>query len=70
MPVCVKKDKVIVGDLPLGETGKSAKLIFYFFRADSYANCNIVIAEREVNIGNGEGMQVLCLLKTVGKSKC
>ena len=70
VPVCVKKDKVIVGHLPLGETGKSAKLIFYFFRADSYANCNIVIAEREVNIGNGEWMQVLCLLKTVGKNKC
>ena len=70
MPVCVKKDKVIVEHLPLGETGKSAKLTFYFFRADSYANCNIVIAEREVNIGNREGMQVLCLLKTVGKNKC
>ena len=28
--VCVKKDKVIVRNLPLGETGRFAKLIFYF----------------------------------------
>ena len=41
--VCVKKDEVIVGHLPLIETGRFAKLIFYFLRAGSYGNCNIVI---------------------------
>lgn len=56
-----------MGQLPFGETGKSANLIFYFRRADSYAKSNIVIAGREVNLGDGEGMQILSLLKIVGK---
>ena len=31
--VCVKKDEVIAGYLPLVETGRFAKLIFYFLQA-------------------------------------
>ena len=46
--VCVKKDEVIVGHLPLTETGRFAKLIFYFLRAGSYGNCNIVITEEKL----------------------
>ena len=46
--VCVKKDEVIVGHLPLIETGRFAKLIFYFLRAGSYGNCNIVITEEKL----------------------
>ena len=32
-----------MGHLPLGKTERFAKLIFYFLRADSYANCNVVV---------------------------
>ena len=62
--VCVKKDKVVVGHLPLVETGRFAifKLIFYFFRAENYSNCN-VITRREVIIGYDKGVQVPCLRK-------
>ena len=35
--VCVKKNNVIVGHLPLGKDGRFAKIIFYFLRADRYA---------------------------------
>lgn len=56
-----------MGQLPFGETGKSANLIFYFRGAYSYAKCNIVIAGREVNLGDGDGMQILSLLKIVSK---
>ena len=61
--VCVKKGKVIVGHLPPGDTGRFAKLILCFLRADSYANCNVGIPEKEVDLGDGEGMQMPCLLK-------
>ena len=44
--VCVKKDEVIVGHLPLGDTVRFAKLILCFLRADSYANCNVGITEK------------------------
>ena len=41
--VCVKKNNVIVINLSLGETGRLAKLVFYFLSADIYASCNVVI---------------------------
>ena len=54
--VCVKKDTSIVGHLPLGKNGKFAKMIFCFLRADQDAGCKVVIAGKEVNLGDGGGM--------------
>ena len=61
--VCVKKNNVIVGHLPLGKNGRFAKMIFYFLRADRCAEYKVIIIGKEVNLGDGEGMQVPCLLK-------
>ena len=41
--VCVKKKNVIVGHLPLGKDGRFAKMLFYFLRADRYAECKVKI---------------------------
>ena len=56
--VCVKKENKIVGHLPLGKSGKFAKTIFYFLRADELSLCKIVVTGSPVNLGDGEGMQV------------
>ena len=61
--VCIKKNNVIVGHLPLGKDGRFAKKIFYFLRANRYAECKVTITGKEVNLCDGEGMQVPCLLK-------
>ena len=61
--VCVTKNNIIVGHLPLCKDGRFPKMIFYFFRADRYAECKVIITGKEVNLGDGEGMQVPCLLK-------
>ena len=61
--VCVEKNTFIVGHLPLGKNGKFAKMIFYFLRADQDAECKVVITGKEVNLGDGDGMQVPCKLK-------
>ena len=61
--VCVKKNNVIVGHLPLCRDVRFAKMIFYFLRAERYAECKVIITGKDVNLGDGEGMQVLCLLK-------
>ena len=58
--VAVKKNDVTVGHLPLGKNGKFAKTIFYFLRADPYAQCQVKIKGKPVNLG--DGMQVPCLL--------
>ena len=56
--VCVEKNTFIVGHLPLGKNGKFPKMIFYFLRADQDAECKVVITGKEVNLGEGDGMQV------------
>ena len=61
--VFIKKNKVIVGHLPLGKDERFAQMMFYFLRADRYAECKVIITNKEVNLSDGEGMQVLCLLK-------
>ena len=68
--VCVKKENKIVGHLPLGKSGKFAKTIFYFLRADELSSCKIVVTGKPVNLGDGEGMQVPCKLIFTGIEKC
>ena len=41
-------------------------MIFYFLRADKYAECKVIITEKEVNLGDDEGMPVPCLLRISG----
>ena len=61
--VAVKKNIVVVGHLPLGCSGKFAKTIFYFLRADEWSECKVIVTGKPVNRGDGDGMQVPCLLK-------
>ena len=65
--VAVKKDEKVIGHLPLGENGKFAKTIFYLLRADPYAKCNITVVGKAVNLGDGDGMQVPCILHLSGQ---
>ena len=65
-PNFAKKNDIIAGHLPHGKNGRFAKMIFYFLRADKYAECRVIIPGKEVNLGAGEGMQVPCLLKISG----
>ena len=67
--VCVKKENKIVGHLPLGNSGKFAKTIFYFLRADELSSCEIVVTGNQMNLGGGEGMQVPCKLIFTGIEK-
>ena len=65
--VAVKKNNVVVGHLPLGCSGKFAKTIFYFLRADEWSECKVIVTGKPVNRGDGDGMQVPCLLKFHGQ---
>ena len=69
-PNFVKKKDIIVGHLPHGKNRRFAKMIFYFLRAHKCAECKVKITGREVNLGNGEGMQVSCLLKFLEQKIC
>ena len=63
----VKNDEKVVRHLPLGENGKFAKTIFYFLRADPHGKCNITVTGKAVNLGDGDGMQVSCILHLSGQ---
>ena len=62
-----KKDEKVVGHLPIGENGKFGKSIFHFLRADPYGKCNITVTGKAVNLGDGDGMQVPCILHLSGQ---
>ena len=42
---------------------------FYLIRADQNADCKVVITDKEVNLSDGDGMQVPCKLKIPGTRK-
>ena len=65
--VAVKKNVVVVGHFPLGCSGKFAKTIFYFLRTDKWSECKVIVTGKPVNRGDGDGMQVLCLVKFHGQ---
>ena len=56
-------DKV-VGHLKKGKTGRFAKTVFYFLRANKNNSCTAIMKGKPVNLGDGEGMQVPCTLLT------
>ena len=57
--VAVKRsDESIVGHLPLGKSGKFAKTIFYFLKANKKLSCVIKVLGNVINGGDGLGMKV------------
>ena len=67
--VCVRLDDEVVGHLKRGKSGRFAKTIFYFLRADPRSSCSVIIKGKAVNLGDGEGMQVPCKLRLSGAGK-
>ena len=53
-----------------GKSGRLAKTILYFLRAGKKNNCTVVVTDKEVNPGDGEGMEVpSCTLHFKGHQK-
>ena len=60
--VCVKINEQIVGHSKKGKSRRFAKTIFYFMRSDAYSSAWAKVTGKRCNLGDGEGMQVLCKL--------
>ena len=67
--VCVLKDGKVVGHLKKGSNGRFERTIFYFLRSDTFAKCSVKITEKPVNLADGEGMQVPCMLELEGQGR-
>ena len=57
-----RSDESIVGHLPLGKSGKFAKTIFYFLKANTKHSCVIKILGKAINGDDGLVMKVHCRL--------
>ena len=66
--VCIKGNNVIVGHLPLSDNGRFAKTIFNFVQADIHGQCDVTIIGKAFNRGDGEGIQVPCVLQISGQN--
>ena len=59
--VCVKNNHVIVGHLPHGKSGKFAKMILYFLRANKYAEYKVIINVKKLILAMaGEYKSLAC----------
>ena len=67
--VSVQRDDEVVGHLMKGKSGRFAKTIFYFLRADKKNDCTVVVTGKAINRGDKEGMQVPCTLNFKGHRK-
>ena len=65
--VCVKEGDRIVGHIETGKTGRFAKTIHYFLRADEYAQCDVLVTGKQVNLGDRKGLKIPCQLHLVGR---
>ena len=64
----INKSKV-VGHLMNGKSGKFAKTVFFFLRADTINSATVEITGKPINDGKGMGMQVPCRIKFTGRNK-
>ena len=68
--VCLKTStETIVGHLEKGKSGRFAKTIFYYLRSHPQANCTAKVTGKRFNLGDGEGLQVSCILQFTGERK-
>ena len=67
--VAVKKNQNIVVHLKKGKTGRFAKTLFYFLRSDPYSKCHARVTWKRCNLGDGDGLQVPCMLYISGQAE-
>ena len=67
--VAVVIGRKVVGHLKKGKTGRYAKTVFYFMRADPLNSATITVTGKRVNLGDGQGLQIPCTILFKGEEK-
>ena len=60
--MAVTTDARVIGHLKKGKTGRYAKTVFYFPRANPMNAARITDTGKTVNFGNGQGMHIPCII--------
>ena len=66
--VAVIKNQNIVGHLKKGKTGRFEKTLFCFLRSDPYSKYHAKVTWKRCNLGDGDGLQVPCILYIFGQA--
>ena len=67
--VAVTKDAWVIGQLKKGKTGRYAKAVFYFLRANPMSTACITVTGKRVNSGDGQGLQISRTILFKGEEK-
>ena len=59
----------VVGHLSKGRSARFAKTISYFLRSSNENCCRVEVTGKRVNFGDGEGLQIPCILHFSGEAK-
>ena len=65
-----KRNSFVIGNLSFYKKVEFAKEILYFCRIEPQGKLNVVVTEEVVNLGDGDGIQVLCTVKIIGAKAC
>ena len=67
--VTVTKDAQLINHLKKGKTGRYAKTVFYFLRADPINTASITVTGKRVNFADGQNLQITCTILLKGEEK-
>ena len=67
--VAVTKNARVIGHLKNGKTGRYAKTVFYFSRANPINTASIIVTGKWVNFGDGQGLKIPCTILFKGEEK-
>ena len=67
--VAVKKNQNIVEHLQKGKTGRFVKTLLYFLRSDPYSKFHAKVTWKRCILGDGDGLQVPCILYISGQAE-
>ena len=67
--MAITKDGRVIGHLKKGKTGRYAKTVCYFLRANLMNIISITVTGKRVNVGDGQGLQIPCTIFFKGEEK-
>ena len=67
--VAATKDAKFAGHLKKEKTGRYARTVFHFLRADPLNTANITVTGKNLNFGDGQGLQIPCTISLKREEK-
>ena len=67
--VAVERCGNVVGHLSKGRSAHFAKTVSYFLRESNENCCRVEVTDKRVNLGDGEGLQIPCIIYFSGEAK-